>query len=340
VDGASQRGSWTFLFPVGELYLTEAVGREFRVDRVTFVHRDKLPRVRKRLGLGATVSEVKKILRGWDFFESAEAFAVVRQSGDQEEVERRCLEMVREELSILSLSRLGYARRKNMGPIVGPGEVPNSYAAFLAVSSRDGPWFGNRCRRTAPLAQAVLDGRWKNFQGRMFFTKLLKILRGETKVEGSWRRELRRASVMLGESVGANDLLKSFVWNMVALEMLLTKQDGKLLDTLPRRVEALLGWVFHWEAENYEGRIREMYGKRNELLHHGKRDNITEQDLAFTDHLLVNLLVNLVGNPKLFGSKDDVVEFSERLEAERILELRPRVRPKNLRYIRSVRPEF
>ncbi len=127
---------------------------------------------------------------------------------------------------------------------------------------------------------------------------------------------------------------------MVVLEMLLTRQEGGLRDTLPRRAEALLGWVDLWEFENYEARIREAYGKRNALLHSGKRDSITERDLAFTDHLVLNLLLNLVGNPRLFGSKDDVVRFSERVEAERVLGVRPRVRPRNLRLVRRVRPEF
>src|SRR5215211_143297 len=57
-------GDWTFVIPVDALYLTEAVGREFRIDRVTFIDRDKLPRVRRmkreRLGLGIPVSELKK----------------------------------------------------------------------------------------------------------------------------------------------------------------------------------------------------------------------------------------------------------------------------------------
>jgi hypothetical protein len=227
-----------------------------------------------------------------------------------------------------------------MCPIVPAGEVGHPHLTFLAVGGRDGTWFGNLFRRTAPGGEVVLDGRWKSYQNSVFFTKLLKILRGETEVTAGWRGELRRASVLIGESVGANDLLKSFVWNMVVLEMLLTRQEGGLRDTLPRRAEALLGWVGPWEFENYEARIREAYSKRNALLHSGKRDSIIDRDLAFTDHLLLNLLLNLVGNPRLFGSKDDVVRFSERVEAERVLGVRPRVRPRNLRLVRRVRPEF
>lgn len=336
--------SWSFMFPVGELILTEAVGREFRIDRVTLVHKDKLPHIRKRLGLGVRVSDLKRIIRGWGFFDTGEAFAVVRQSGDPEEIEPRALEMIREELSILAVSQLGYHKRNQMGLIVAPGEVPHPYITYLAVSSQDSIRFGNLLKRTAPFGQVVLDGRWKNYQDNVFFTKLLKILRGETEVEEGWRRELRRATLMIGESIGTTDLLKSFLWNWVALETLLTRQQDKVEDMLPKRAEALLGWARTyydtdttlWHAEGYESRIRNVYRRRNALLRQGNREGITEQDVEFTDHLLLNLLSNLVSFPKLFRSKSVIISFSEKVEAENVLGIRPRVRPKDLSFVASL----
>jgi hypothetical protein len=57
----SRRESWTFIVPVGNLSLTNAASREFRVEeRVTLVHKDRLPYVRKKHGLGMPVSELKK----------------------------------------------------------------------------------------------------------------------------------------------------------------------------------------------------------------------------------------------------------------------------------------
>ena len=117
---------------------------------------------------------------------------------------------------------------------------------------------------------------------------------------------------------------------------------------LPKRAESLLGWVLLsdepettlWKAGKYEAQIRDVYKKRNRLLHQGKRDGITDRDVAFTDHLLINLLSNLVAFPKLFRSKDALVEFSENVEEERIREVTPSVRPKDLRFIKSWRPEF
>jgi hypothetical protein len=55
----SRHKSWTFLFPVENLHLPCEVRGRFRVQHVTFVHRDKLPRVRKGLGLRAPISEIK-----------------------------------------------------------------------------------------------------------------------------------------------------------------------------------------------------------------------------------------------------------------------------------------
>jgi len=262
----SQRGNW--VFPVGGM-LTEAVGREYRVDRVTFVHKDKLPRVRKRLGLGATVPERKKIIRGWDFFESANAFAVVRHSGEQEEAERRGLEMVREELSILSVPHMGYSRRRHMGPIVAPGEVPNSYISYLPVGSRGS--VREALSEDGVDRTSSAERELEELSGQGVLYKATQDPARETKVDNRWRRELRRASLLIGESIGANDLLKSFVWNMVTLEMLLTRQEDKVLDTLPRRAEAFLGWVLYSEDEDYGRRIRDVYRKRNLLLHQGKR---------------------------------------------------------------------
>jgi hypothetical protein len=130
---SSRSESWTFLVPIGNLVLTEAVGREFNVDRVTFVYRDRLPLVREKLGLGERVSELKKRRRLKRFFEVAEAYAVVRQSGTRKGVERRCLEIVREELHLLSLSQLGHSFRGQMRPVLPAGEEVHSYVDFLIV---------------------------------------------------------------------------------------------------------------------------------------------------------------------------------------------------------------
>ena len=344
----SGRERWTFIVPVENLVLTDAVSREFKVERVTFVHRDRLPYVRKRHGLAVPVSELEKRQGGTSFFDQALAYAVVRQAGTRGEVERQCLEMVREELHLLSVSRQGYSRRGNGKPAVPKGEDVHSHASFLSVRGRDGVPFRNFAA-TSPRNVMVLDGRWKRFQDRVLFTNLRKILWRKTKVESSWRDDLRRAALLVGESADANDLLKSFIWNMAALETLLLRQDQeKTEDALISRAEALLGWVLWgevqdeegrkrrvsvWELKDFKGWIETCVQERNGFLHNGKRKGITVKLLAFTDLLLLNIFANLVRFPKLFPSKDEVIAFSKELEAERTLDVkRPKVRPDGLMF--------
>jgi hypothetical protein len=53
----------------------------------------------------------------------------------------------------------------------------------------------------------VFDWRWKRFQDRVIFTNLCKILWRKAKVKRSWRDDLRRTALLVGESANANDLL-------------------------------------------------------------------------------------------------------------------------------------
>ena len=170
-----------------------------------------------------------------------------------------------------------------------------------------------------------MDHSCKKFQDLMFFPSLLKILRKETTIDEGWRDELCRVAVLVGESVGANDPFKSFLWNMIALEMLLTKDEKGMKDVLPRRMAALLDWISDWWTMDYPKLIGEAYDKRNMLLHQGQRDELTEWDVAFTDHLLFHALTNLVRAPKLFPSKESFMEFTEKIEAERTLGVKPKV---------------
>lgn len=139
----------------------------------------------------------------------------------------------------------------------------------------------------------------------------------------------------MGLSQTANSVADAFLWNMVALELLLTNQGDKVVDALPSRAEALLGWSRNWTEDNFEAKIREAYSRRCLLVHEGNRDSPRREDLFFTDDLLICLLSNLVTHPVLFYSKEAVIEFSKRVEAERLLKgIKTTVRPRSLRMFR------
>jgi len=327
-------GDWVFVTPIGNLFLTPEIGREVRVERVLFVHRDKLPRIRKRLGLPMTIGQMRESPPGSlfsEFFTSADTFAVVRQRGKLREIEPICYRMVGDAISILALSQLGYARRRYANRIALFGEhiAGKTQRAFLNTRDAFSSFGGRLTSSPGPFA---LTGHWRNFHRQAFFLGLLKIINGDTKVSRSWRNDLKRAAIFAGRSINSNDVANSFLWNMIALELLLTQQGDKYSAALPTRIEAFLGWVGFWSSGSYEDRIWEIYQKRSALVHDGNLEDISKKDLLFTDDLLFNLLVNIVRFPKLFQSKGDVIDFAEKVEAEHRLGLKSKVRPKKLVY--------
>lgn len=147
---------------------------------------------------------------------------------------------------------------------------------------------------------------------------------------------MRRAAVLIGLSQAANSVVDAFLWNMVALELLLTRQQDKVVESLPSRAHALLGWSTALAQADFDTKIGLVYRHRCHIVHQGARDAPSPADLYFTDDLLLCLLLNLVAHPRLFASKDKLIEFSKRVEAEKLLGVRPRVGPRSLRFFRRI----
>lgn len=325
-------GEWIFITPVGNLVLTDEVKKEFRIDRVLLVDKQKLARIRRRLGINTPLSEVKRAFPHDGFFENADTFAIVRHKGKPAEIKNICYRLVKDELSILALSGLGYSKRRFTGYIdlLGEHEVTKTQHFFLNKDNRAKIFAGQVTRNPRPF---VLDGIWRNYQREMFFFKLLQILRKDIHVSRAWRNDLTRASILIGQSINSNDIATSFLWNMIALELLLTNQGDKYANVLPKRIEAFLGWIGFWDTENYEERIEQLYKKRSAFVHDGNREGILKKDLLFSDDLLLNLLLNIVNYIHIFSSKDKIIDFSEKVEAEHKLGLASKVRPKKLIFV-------
>jgi hypothetical protein len=327
-------GKWFFIAPIGNLVLNEAVENEFRIDRVLLVAKKKLPRIRKRLGINKRIVELKISTSYTEFFECAEAYAIVNYNGKLADARRECLQLVKDEISILSVSQLGYSKRRSTGYINILGEHLSGRIRYFCLNKDDPSHFLDN-RLTKSPTSFRLDGTWKRFQSRILFFNLLKILRRKIPVADAWRKDLRKAAILIGQSRNSNDVPTAFLWNMIALELLLTRSNESYLSSLPKRVEAFLGWV----SPDFKDNIPEIYAKRCSLVHAGERECISIEDLLFTDDLLVNLLMNLVKYPKLFGSKEKIIEFAVKVEAEQILGVKSKIRPKGLRFLSSTYTE-
>ena len=277
-----QHGQWVFIAPISGLELTKAVSNEFRVLRVTFVNREKLSRIRQRLGIPLTFSETKKQITESDYFDAIESktFAILRHSGKPADITSKCLQLIKDELDILSLSQLGFGKRRlNAHPSLR-GNQPSGKISHLFLN-RDNPSRLYSNRLTGKFLPLTLDQQWRRYQRKIFFLQLLKILNKDISISSSWRNDLYRAAILIGQSQYSSDIAQSFLWNMIALELLLTKRGDKYTEELPRRIEAFLGWVGYWDIDNYEKQIKDIYKKRCQFVHDGQRDNINIADLQF-----------------------------------------------------------
>ena len=332
-DMREEHGNWVFLIPISNLKLTEATNFEFRIDRVTFIASDKLARRRKRFGLPNRISEMRhrpKDVRDRIF--DSPCFATLRRNGKLKDLERGVFDLIREELAILALSQLGYATRRNIYSPSISNENPISSRSFYVTNAKKGSSIESHSIVSNP-GSLLLSSKWQNFHRKLFFFDLLRILRGNTALSKEWQTDLRNAAILVGQSQVSRDLPQAFLWNMIALELLLTRRGDTYTDALPTRAEAFIGWTGFWKVEGFEERIRDAYKKRCGLVHAGNRGLITRSDLFFTDNLLFNLFLNIAGHYRLFPTKLSVIEFSKKIEAEHLLGLKGRVRPKTLRYV-------
>ncbi|MEW6028622.1 MAG: hypothetical protein ACOYZ8_01415 [Chloroflexota bacterium] len=326
-------GKWIYITPVSGVILTKAVKNEFQINKVILISKDKLRRVRKRFGFKERLAELEKRSAHYrDFFNVADTYAIAWYSGSPEEVLAFCRKLVRNELAILTLSQLGYGKRK-LGPyptIQGEGQTKR-VQEFLYETNGERTRISGQV--TGNLENLALHGNWLRFQRDGFFAKLLKVLRGDIHVSKSWRESIERASILIGQGLGSNDIAQSFLWNMIALESLFHEKNERFSDEFPKRAEAFLGWVGFWRIENYAKRIIELYGKRCDFVHEGKRDHITVEDLLFTDNLVFNLINNVIQHIGLFSDKQSIIQFSKKVEAEYFLGVKPKIRPKTLSFM-------
>jgi hypothetical protein len=246
-----KNGDWLFITPIDGLELTKDINEEFTVNRVTFVSREKLPRIRKRLGFPTTITDLTKVVskkaKGFEkhlkeFFTSSKTFAVLPYKGKPKEKEKDCIRLVREELEILSFSQLGWSKRQfNRRLVIKTVEQGNFYRT-VDINQHVKELSYSLKKQFSPVP-FILDKNWVAFHKRFFFFDFLKIIRGQSKVSDQWRIKLHRTVSLSGQSQNSNDLAFCLLWNVIALEMLLTKRGEKISEMLTKRAEYFLGGI-------------------------------------------------------------------------------------------------
>lgn len=328
------KSSWVFITPIYNLELTDAVTNEIQVRRVTFISSEKLIRIRNRLGIKKvhinSISEkLKKVnITGLDnYFKKYKSFAILRKSGVPKKIKASCFRIIQEELMILAFSQLYYQNRRFTGFLGLAGEHDFSAVNHLFLDSSSSSFIkGSRLLRSfSPL---TLDKEWLDYHKKLYFFKLLKLFNGKNSVSPKWKNEILRATILIGKSINSSNIAHSFLWNIIALELLLTQQGDSYSIVLPKRIETLIGWHADWDPKDDKEKITRLYKLRCQYVHDGNSENITKQDLLSTDTLVFNILGNIVGHLKTFGSKNELIAFAEHSEARRLLGLKQKIHPK------------
>lgn len=327
---ADQKGDWIFISPIKGIELSEDIKGEITIRRVTFISSNKFKHARKRFNLPSN-DKLSKDPKFSNFFNSHKTFAILKFKGKPSEKQLDCSKIIESELSILASSLLGWRTRKYATgiSILSSKVINHKTNIYLKKGEIIGSLNNSIFTDPRPL---IIDKEWKRFHSYFFFNKLIKVINQENDISPKWRELLERASVMIGKSQNSNDLAFCFLWNMIVIEMLLTDQGDKYSEKLPERIEAFLGWVGYWEEKNYSAKIKDLYAKRCAFVHDGNKKGISAEDLLFTDELVFNLMHNIVCNIKIFSSKQNIIDYSDKVKCEKVLGLKSKIQPKSLKF--------
>ena len=313
-------GNWIFIVPVAGVSIKKSINEEIRINRVLFVSRKKLPRIRKRLKIPVPINEIINKDKS-DFvkslFKDSSTYAVLIFTGSPSQEFENCKKIIENELNILSLSQLGFSKRKHNSRLSIGSDLANNISTLTI--NKDHNEFDYSSSWDTYSYDFIVEKPWKTFHKNFYYFDLLKILRGEILVSNHWLKTISRAAYLIGKSQSTNDVSTSFIWNMIALEMLLIGEGGNTEETLVERSRFLLDWSKDWDSNDFEAKIRSSYKKRNDYVHSGYLDLITREDLIFTDDWAFNVLNNLVRMHKYIKSKFDLMDLSKKYQAERIL---------------------
>ncbi|MCK4655151.1 MAG: hypothetical protein KAU01_11980 [Candidatus Cloacimonetes bacterium] len=319
-------GEWIYLVPIKNLKLTKFVNKEIKIDRVTFIEKNKLFRTRKKFSIYKKFSEFRSVLFN-DFFEY-DTYAIMHFTGKPKNNENYCIRTINRELALLTFSQLGFSKRRfYSSPIIANastiGMIRNIYINNkLEVNFERGFLKGK-------YSKLILDYNWKKYIGRTFLI-LIKIIQCRIELNSSWRKKIIKSAILIGQSLCSIEIHKSFLWNCIALEILLVEQNDNTQKALVERIESFIGWIYKWQTLKYESRLKEVYKKRCAFVHRGRFENITISDVLFIDDILFDVFRNILEHIELFPDKKSIIDFSEKVKAQHLLGIKTSIKTQNI----------
>lgn len=325
--------TYSIFVPFHNLIISDDIGGEIRIEDVLFVSNEKIPRIRRRLGLPFRVSHYgfNRDNSRSNIFLSSDVYATLKYRGSEESVKQKAYEKIKEAVFLLASSQFFRLKRYNRILFGGPEFSKNiTDEDFLFDNSQ------HHARHSAftytPFRPYIIDEQWYKFISDHFFSEIVKIINCKKKINPKWKRELKKAAVLSGQSFFAKNLWESFLYNWIAIETLLARRGEKASNVIVERLAYLFGWMTNENYDPWERIVKRLYELRCNFVHKGIFENIKIQDVLETDMLLGNLLNNLCSLTSKIGSKSDLIGLSERNKARKTLGYKQLKRPKVIRF--------
>jgi len=314
-----KKGHFLYVTPVAGIHLDQVTGGEYRIDKVTLFTPERFLRTRRyKFVYNKWRQEAEKCAA----LETTAVIAAVPAGGKPFTACRFGHELIKDELSILSSSRLGYRSRDRRG-VVGISGCLDSYDTKDLLLGLTVDLMQTLNRRHAPDQLRITD-EFLNMQDQFFpYHRLVQMIRGRYHIDDNWRLLLRNVAILAGRSQNAIETADAFLWNMIALEQLLLggQERGGHQAKLTTRCKALFGYCPLWERMEFDVALDKIYKARCSLIHEGNRKSISLDHVIISDLILSNVIGSLVFNSSRISSKSALIEHAEKAKARALLGL-------------------
>jgi len=320
---------YSLIVPIYNLEISQELYGEFKIGDVLYSSVDKLPRIRNRLNIPYPISEYKNKLKHSKIFDESKVYACIRTKREKDSSLAKEYKRLKESIYLLASSQHYHLSRNRKYYFGGPEYkdfIIDGY--YLFENNKKGHFYFHSGLQNK-IEPYRLDKKFISYSKHHFFHYLIAIINNPAKykIKQDWYHTLRRAGILAGQSQFAKSLSDAFLFDMIALETLLTRRGDKFPDEIINRLISFFGWYTSENRRPWENLIKRLYDVRCSLVHDGRQMDLCMRDLLNADKLLSNLLECLCRITKTIKSKEDIIAFSEKLKARQTLGMKI-VRPK------------
>lgn len=157
------------------------------------------------------------------------------------------------------------------------------------------------------LKKVNLDKEWFSSVSDTEIIELFGVFHN-LQLDATWRRQIWSAATLLGRSRLAMTMADGFLFNIMALETLLTNRGERNGHRLACRLFGLLGWHLSQVRPECFEEIQRLHDIRCQIVHDSDYTNLTVRQLLLSDIYATHALLNVVRMSKIVRSKAELQE--------------------------------